>query len=103
MSVLEEYNIINRNAGIEYKYSYRLLQSQYNGHTAYGIEIERKDYMGLTKINEEKDSVKLMSTQRHTISNILAKLEKEIVSPIHLIDIVGEFVDKHVYEFDVGW
>ena len=102
MRVLEEYNIVNRNAGIEYKYSYRLLQSQYNGYTAYGIEIERKDYKGLTKINEEKDSIEIMSTQRHAIKNILMKLQKENVSPIHLVDIVGKFVDEHVYEFDLG-
>ncbi len=102
MSVLEEYGITKKYYGIEYKYFYRLLQNQYNGYSAYGIEIEKKEYIGMTKIDEYKDSIKLVSTQRHEVKTLLMNLQKNIVSPIHLIDIVGEFVDEHVYEFDFG-
>lgn len=100
MRMLEEYSTIRENDGIELRYFYRLTQSQYCGFPAYGVEIERRDYRGLTKIKEEKDCIGLVSTQRNKVKQIVMNLCKHEVSPIHLVDILGEFVDGHAYEFD---
>lgn len=102
MKILEEYNIVIRNMDIKYKYYYRLLHDVYNGLQAYGIEIKREDYKGFIKVNEEEDSIKLVSTQMKAAKELLSMLYGNQVSPIHLVDVLGEFVDEHVYEFDVG-
>ena len=55
MNLVEEYTSINRdNEDMEFRYAYRLIKKDYNGTTAYGIEIERKDYVGLKNGNLEK-------------------------------------------------
>ncbi|MDB2097813.1 DUF6514 family protein [Clostridium paraputrificum] len=41
-----------------------------------------------------------MSTQRHKVKGLLNLLYKNEVSPIHLIDIIGEYVDKWVGDFE---
>ena len=102
MRILEEYNIVIRNMNLKYKYYYRMTQSIYNGLQAYGIEIKREDYKGLIKVKEEKDCVKLISTEMEYVKKLLLMLYKNQVSPIHLIDVLGETIDEHVYEFDVG-
>ncbi len=101
MRVLEEYSIVRENEGVELRYFYRITKSQYCGFPAYGVEIERKDYKGLIKLKEEKDSIELVSTQRHKVKQIVMNLYNYEVSPIHLVDILGEFVDEHVFEFDL--
>ena len=102
MKILEEYNIVTRNMDIQYKYYYRLLRGIYNGLQTYGVQIKREDYNGEDKINEEEDSIERVSTQIQPVKEIVLNLYKNQVSPIHLIDILGEFVDEHVYEFDVN-
>jgi hypothetical protein len=99
--VLEEYSMVRENDGVELRYFYRITKSQYCGFPAYGVEIERKDYLGLRKIKEEKDSIEFVSTQMHKVKQIVMNLCNYEVSPIHLVDILGEFVDEHVYEFDM--
>lgn len=101
MRILEEYNVVIENDGIELRYFYRLTQSQYCSFPAYGVEIERKDYKGVTKINEVIDGIEFVSAQRHKAKQIVMNLCKNEVSPIHLVDILGEFVDVHAYEFDM--
>lgn len=101
MNVVEEYTCINNDTNIEYRYAYRLIKKQYNGIIAYGIETERKDYMNLKNINLEREKVELISTQRHKVKQLLITLYNNQVSPIHLIDIIGSYVDKYVYEFDI--
>lgn len=101
MNVVDEYTCINNDTNIEYRYAYRLIKRQYNGIPAYGIEIERKDYMNLKNINLEREKIELISTQRHKVKQLLIILYNNQVSPIHLIDIIGSYVDKYVYEFDI--
>ena len=101
MRILEEYSVVRQNEEIELRYFYRITKSQYCGFDAYGVEVERKDYKGLTKIKEEKDNIELVSTQRHKVKQIVMNLCKYEVSPIHLVDILGEFVYEHAYEFDM--
>ena len=51
MNLVEEYTAINKADDVEFRYAYRLIKKDYMGIVAYGIEIERKDYVGLENIN----------------------------------------------------
>lgn len=102
MNLVEEYSCINNQTDVEFRYTYRLTKTGYNGVDAYGIEIERKDYIGLRNISLERERIEIISAQRHKVKQILMKLYENQVSPIHLLDIVGEYADQHAYEFDLG-
>lgn len=102
MNLVEEYTSINCDAGVEYRYVYRLIKKDYKGITVYGIEIERKDYIGLKSVNLEREKIDMISIRMHNVKALLMKLYNNQVSPIHLIDIVGTYADEHIYEFDVG-
>ncbi|AOR24680.1 DUF6514 family protein [Clostridium taeniosporum] len=95
MNIIEEYTSVDNENNFEYKY--RLTKSLYKGKVGYGIEVQSKSP---NDVFYEKDSVNLVSTNRHNVKTLLTKLYENRVSPIHLIDIIGEYVDKHVYEFD---
>ncbi|MBW6411454.1 DUF6514 family protein [Clostridium weizhouense] len=100
MEVLEEYTSVNQNN--KYKYNYRLTKSIYRGRIGYGIEIQSQNSIEDNDTDCEQDRVELVSIHRHKVKKILMKLYNNEVSPIHLIDVIGEYVDEHVYEFDVG-
>ncbi|MDR3593322.1 DUF6514 family protein [Clostridium sp.] len=102
MNLVEEYTAVNSDADIEFRYAYRLIKKEFNGITAYGIEIERKDYVGLKNVNLERDKIDIISIHRHKVKQLLMKLYNSQVSPIHLIDIIGSYADEHAYEFDIG-
>ena len=101
MNVVEEYICINNDTNIEYRYAYRLIIREYNGITAYGIEVERKDYVNLKNINLEREKIELISAQKHKVKQLLMKLYNNQVSPIHLIDVIGSYVDEYIYEFNI--
>ena len=100
MNLVEEYTSINRDNDVEFRYGYRLIEKDYKGITAYGIEIERKDYVGLKNINLEREKIDLISPHRYKVKKLIMKLYNNQVSPLHLIDIIGGYVDEHAYEFD---
>ena len=101
MNLVEEYTAIDTASEVEFRYSYRLIKKDYKGIVAYGIEIERKDYMGLENINLEREKIEIISAQRHKVKQVLMKLYTNKVSPLHLIDIVGNYADEQAYEFDI--
>ncbi|WP_407644975.1 DUF6514 family protein [Clostridium polyendosporum] len=43
-----------------------------------------------------------ISPQRHKVHNLLKMIYDNGVSPRHLIDILGEYVDTYVIDFDVA-
>lgn len=102
MNLVEEYTAVNNDGDIEFRYVYRLIKKDFNGVTAYGIEIERKDFVGLKNVNLERERIETISIHRHKVKQILLKLYNNQVSPLHLIDIIGSYADKHAYEFDLG-
>ncbi|AWK50118.1 hypothetical protein DIC82_02990 [Clostridium beijerinckii] len=102
MNLVEEYTSINRDDDVEFRYAYRLIKKDYRGIIAYGIEIEREDYVGLKNINLERANIEIISPHRYKVKQLLIKLYNNQVSPLHLIDIIGSYVDEHAYEFDVG-
>ena len=98
--VLENLLITRCINDVEMKYIYKLTERQYKSVQAYGIEIERDDYKNGENVNIVKDSVDLISPEKEKVKNLLDILYKNEVSPIHLIDIIGEYVDSYVSDFD---
>lgn len=84
-----------------YQFSYRLIETNLGKNMVYGIEVERKDFIDevLTKI--ERDSIEKISPNKDKVESLINKLHKYEVSPIHLIDVIGEDVDNCVADF--GW
>ena len=81
------------------KYFYRLTEGEYHKYQAYGIEIERQDYVNEELVNIERDSIKFISYSEEKVSGIIQKLYKGEVSPIHLWDIFSEYEDECIKEF----
>lgn len=98
--VLEKLIITRSIDDIEMKYTYSLTKESLNNVQAYGIKVERVDIKDGAIINRVEDGVKYVSTQRHKVKGLLNLLYKNEVSPIHLIDIIGEYVDKWVEDFE---
>lgn len=67
---------------------------------SYGIEIERQDIQNGSIVNIERDCVKSISPHRHKVHNLLKLLYDNCVSPIHLIDVLGEYIDEYIVDFD---
>lgn len=85
--------------GIERVYNYKLIKSVIGVNEVFGIEIEREDFKGDIKIDTYKDSIELISPNEKKVREVLDILYKNGVSPIHLVDIAGEFVDECVNDF----
>lgn len=68
---------------------------------SYGIEIERQDMLEEKLIKIEKDCIKFISPHRFKVHNLLKILYDNMVSPIHLIDIAGEYVDRFSCDYDL--
>lgn len=94
---------------LTYIYNYRLtrghisinLRSENLVVQTYGVEIERQDFTNGVMINIERDSVENISPQRHKVHNLLRMLYENGVSPIHLIDVLGEYIDNYIIDFDL--
>lgn len=85
--------------GIERKYQYKLIKTLIGKDEVFGIEIERTDYKGELEIDSYSDSVELISPVESKVKGLLRMLYENQVSPIHLIDIIGEYVDEYVSDF----
>lgn len=86
--------------GKESKYIYRLVEEDYKNERAYGIEVEREDYNNENVVNIERDSILKISNQVHKVEGLLEKLYNNEVSPIHLVDVIGAYVDEYVLDFE---
>lgn len=102
MNLVEEYTSINNDTDMEFRYAYRLIKKEFKGIAAYGIEVERKDFIGTENVNLERETIDIISVHRHKVKQLIMKLYNNQVSPLHLIDIVGSYADEHAYEFDIG-
>ena len=83
----------------EVKYIYRMTEKSIKNRQAFGIEIERQDFNNGEIINLERDSVSLVASEEMKANDILVMLFNNSVSPIHLVDIVGEYSDLCAAEF----
>lgn len=96
--------------GMKKNYIYRLTKNQVSislGIEAmevqtYGIEIERQDIVDGSIVNIERDNVKSISPHRHKVHDLLKVLYDNCVSPVHLIEILGEYIDEYIVDFHEG-
>lgn len=95
--------------GVKYKYFYRLVKrellidSVYEGKVviqSYGIEVERHDIVNDNMVNIERNSIENISPSRFKVHNLLKFLFDNTVSPVHLVDIIGEKVDEYVSDYN---
>ncbi len=108
MIILE--NLVRKvtDGGVNHNYIYRLVKSQisvlmYGELTkvqAYGIEIETQDMVESTVIHIQRDCVENISPQRYKVKNLLKICYDNTVSPLHMIDILGEYIDEYTSDFD---
>lgn len=84
---------------VKYNYYYKLTENDYKYGVAYGIEVVRKDIKNDKIVNIEKDEVKLVSPNKEKVRSLVELLFKGEVSPVHLVDIIGEEIDKCVFDF----
>lgn len=68
----------------------------------YGIEIERRDLKKGTVVNTVSDSIQYISPQRHKVQELLKMVYKNGLTPIHLVEVLGEYVDTYISDFDLN-
>ncbi|QAT41270.1 DUF6514 family protein [Clostridium sp. JN-9] len=91
-----------------YEYYYRMLKNNvslsYGNDTmevqSYGIEVERHNIVNGAVREVSVDSIKSISPYRFKVHNLLKLLYDNEVSPVHLIEVLGEYIDKYVIDFD---
>ncbi|MDD7795667.1 DUF6514 family protein [Clostridium sp. 'White wine YQ'] len=84
---------------IRYEYSYRLTENLYDNVKAYGIEAERLLFKAEELKDVERESINLISPIYSKVEEMLNLIYKHKVSPVHVIDILGEKVDECVLDF----
>ena len=83
----------------ESRYIYRIVENSIRNRQAFGIEIERQDFEEGEVINLVRDIVDIVASNQRKAEDILMLLFNNLVSPIHLVDIVGEYADLCVNDF----
>lgn len=86
---------------MEYKYFYRLTEVNFKDGQAYGVEIERQDMLNGSLVSIERDSIEVISNVEEKVRELFYMLYDNTVSPIHLVDILGEYCDEYVADFQV--
>ena len=94
MKIVENLNASRDFDDLRHDYNYRIIENSYNCIATYGIEIERKDFNEDILINIERDSIHKISSDLTKVRELLFILYNNTVSPIHLIDVIGEKVDE---------
>ena len=108
MVVLENLSKRVTDDDVKHNYFYRLVKSQVSvsidsepaGVQSYGIEIERQDIIDDTVVFIERDCVENISPQRHKVKNLIKMLYENTVSPIHMIEVLGDYIDEYISDFD---
>lgn len=86
--------------GNESVYNYRITKGSLKGKDAFGLEVERVDYLNGQEVRIERESIEYISPELNDVVELANKLHKYVVSPIHVIDIIGEEIDVLGYKFD---
>ena len=93
ISILEEENI-------KYEYSYRIIETKFNKLTLFGIEVERVDYINGKMVNIEREVIEKISDELGKVEALHKLVLDNLVSPIHLIDVLGQYADKYIEEIE---
>ncbi|MGL4450943.1 MAG: DUF6514 family protein [Sarcina sp.] len=84
---------------VKYEYSYRIIETNFKKSVLFGIEVERVDYINGKMVNIEREVIDKISEDINKVEELYKLVSDNLVSPIHLIDILGEEVDKCIAEF----
>lgn len=108
MEIIESLSKIEAIEGMKCKYFYRLIKSSFTTTShdeksivdCFGIEVERHDIINncITKI--ERESIERISPYKYKVHNLLKFINDNTVSPIHLLDVLGEYVDEYILDFN---
>lgn len=97
---IKELNLSINLDGIEMKYSYLMESRKYNNETVYGIVVKKESIKNKVVVSTIEDRVDIISKKKEVVQKLLDLLYRNQVSPIHLIDVIGETVDNCVLEFN---
>ena len=108
MEVIESLSKIEAFEGMKCKYFYRLIKSSFPTKfhderinvDCFGIEVERHDIINNCITRIERESIERISPYRYKVHNLLKFINDHAVSPIHLIDVLGEYVDEYTLDFN---
>lgn len=95
-------NILNNSildANKEMRYSYRLVRENFLDGQAYGIEVERQDFFNNELICIERNEIRKISNIKSKVEWLLNLLNDNKVSPVHLVEVLGSYVDEYVTDF----
>ncbi|HBC96706.1 MAG TPA: hypothetical protein DC034_07940 [Clostridium sp.] len=92
----------------KYAYFYRMLKksisipcrNEFIQVQSYGIEVERQDILNNKLVNVERECIENISPERYKVHKLLKLLYDHQVSPIHLVDVIGDYVDEYILDFD---
>lgn len=82
--------------GIERIYTYKVTKQYEESIVEYGIEVRREDKSKGDIIKIVKNQVRSVSSNREEIEEIVKVLSRNEVSPIHLQDILSDYIDRDV-------
>lgn len=107
--VVEDLTRTEFDDGVKRLYFYRLIKNKINitfnkdviSLQSYGIEVERQDILDNKLTDICRNCVKDISPDRHKVHNLIRLLYDKRVSPIHLVDVIGGYVDKYIGDFDI--
>ena len=100
-------NIVNslylnfQNDTKESRYSFRMFKEKFLDGQAFGIEVERQDLVNGNIVEIERDSISKISNKEEKVMELLKLVHNHQVSPIHLVDILGEYVDNYTSDFNI--
>ncbi|SFU29496.1 hypothetical protein SAMN04487886_100342 [Clostridium sp. DSM 8431] len=82
--------------GIERIYTYQITKQYEENIIEYGIEAKREDKSQGSIIKIVKSQIKNISSDQDRMDEIINLLWRNEVSPIHLQDILSDYIDKYV-------
>lgn len=85
--------------GIERSYIYKVTQQKQDSILEYGVKVTREDISKDKKVTSVESEVKYISTEKEMVTGIINILCKNEVSPIHLKEVVCDYVDTESINF----
>lgn len=95
--MIEEKSIKTKySEGVERVYTYQIISNCEENIIEYGIEARREDKSEGDIIKVEKKQIKNISSDQDRMDEIINLLSRNQVSPIHLQDILSDYIDRYV-------
>ncbi|MEQ8155094.1 MAG: DUF6514 family protein [Clostridiaceae bacterium] len=82
-----------------FEYAYRIVENHYENILGYGIEAEKKTYVSENLEGIEREYIKVISPIYSKVEDMVDILYNHRVSPIHLVDVLGERIDECTFDF----